>query len=216
MSLRDSVKSSDNQRAAAAAAGRSPNWPIKRLRFLISKTIPSHRAFHRVDELTFLPMESIGEQGALDLSATRSVDDVRSGYTQIADGDVVVAKITPCFENGKGALVRGLAGGVGLATTELHVLTPGPDLDGRFLYYITVDPRFRKLGEAYMFGAAGQQRVPEEFVAARPDHAATAQSRIRPHRTHRRRRRRTGRRGRAGGSARRHLPGGHARLIPYT
>ena len=109
-------------------------------------------------------MDAIGTHGSLDLSVSRRIDDVRSGYTQLANGDVVVAKITPCFENGKGALIRGMAGGVGFGTTELHVLKPGPDLDGRYLYYVTVDPRFRKLGEAWMFGAAGQQRVPEDFV----------------------------------------------------
>ena len=109
-------------------------------------------------------MEAIGEQGQLDLSATRLVEEVQSGYSRFFDGDVVIAKITPCFENGKGALIRGTLGGVGFGTTELHVLTPGPDLDGRFLYYITVDPRFRQLGAASMTGTAGQQRVPEDFV----------------------------------------------------
>ena len=109
-------------------------------------------------------MEAIGEQGQLDLSAARPVEEVQSGYSQFFDGDVVLAKITPCFENGKGALIRGTLGGVGFGTTELHVLTPGPDLEGRFLYYITIEPSFRQLGEASMTGAAGQQRVPEDFV----------------------------------------------------
>jgi type I restriction enzyme S subunit len=109
-------------------------------------------------------MEAIGEQGELDLSSVRDLDDVRTGYTQFFDGDVVVAKITPCFENGKGAVIRGTLGGVGFGTTELHVLTPGPELDGRFLYYVTVSSLFRKLGEAWMTGAAGQKRVPEDFV----------------------------------------------------
>ena len=109
-------------------------------------------------------MKAIGERGQLDLSANRLVEEVQSGYSRFFDGDVVIAKITPCFENGKGALIRGTLGGVGFGTTELHVLTPGPSLDGRFLYYITVDPRFRQLGAASMTGTAGQQRVPEDFV----------------------------------------------------
>ena len=103
------------------------------------------------------------------MSATRSVENTPSGYSQFFDGDVVIAKITPCFENGKGALMRGLSGGVGFGTTELHVLTPASDVDGKFLYYITIDPRFRQLGAASMTGAAGQQRVPEDFVR---DHRA--------------------------------------------
>lgn len=144
---------------------RSQDWPTKRLRFLV-KTITSDDRTPPswVDEIAFLAMDAIGTHGSLDLSVTRRIDDVRSGYTKLANGDVVVAKITPCFENGKGALIQGMAGGVGFGTTELHVLKPGPDLDGRYLYYVTVDPRFRKLGEEWMFGAAGQQRVPEDFV----------------------------------------------------
>ena len=109
-------------------------------------------------------MEAIGEQGELDLSTIRNLDEVKTGYTRFFDGDVIVAKITPCFENGKGALVRGLLNGVGFGTTELYVLSPGPELDGRFLYYVTKSSSFKKRGEAAMTGAAGQKRVPEEFV----------------------------------------------------
>src|SRR5262249_49051237 len=115
-------------------------------------------------DVTFLPMEAIGDHGELDLSNVRPVEEVQSGYSRFSDGDVVIAKITPCFENGKGALIRGTLSGIGYGTTELHVLSPGPNVDGRFLYYVTVDPRFRGLGQASMTGAAGQQRVPEDFV----------------------------------------------------
>ena len=118
----------------------------------------------QASQVTFLPMESIGEEGELDLSGIRDIEDVRSGYTQFFDGDVLIAKITPCFENGKGALVSGLLGGVGFGTTELHVLIPTSEVDGRFLYYTTASVPFRKLGEAQMTGAAGQKRVPEDFV----------------------------------------------------
>lgn len=141
-------------------------WPTKRLRHLTSrhshKDAPSH--FKEMSEATFLSMDSIGEQGQLDLSQTRPVEQVQSGYSRFFDGDVVVAKITPCFENGKGALIRGTLNGVGFGTTELHVLTPGAHLDGKYLYYITIDPRFRHLGAATMTGTAGQQRVPEDFI----------------------------------------------------
>jgi len=109
-------------------------------------------------------MRAIDERGHIELSETRSVDDVRTGFTLFVNGDVVVAKITPCFENGKGALIHGMVNGVGFGTTELYVLRPRPEVDGKFLYYLTVDPSFRKRGEACMTGAAGQQRVPEEFI----------------------------------------------------
>ena len=109
-------------------------------------------------------MESIGERGELDCSAIRDIDDVENGYTRFFNGDVLVAKITPCFENGKGAIVRGTLNGVGFGTTELHVLSPSSEIDARYLYYITASDHFRRLGEAAMFGAAGQKRVPEDFV----------------------------------------------------
>ena len=142
-------------------------WPVKRMRFLVRRDVSEERrrVLDGVNRATFLPMEAVGDRGDLDLSATRYVDEVRNGYTQFVDGDVLVAKITPCFENGKGALVKATLNGIGFGTTELHVLTPTSEIDGRYLYYTTVSDRFRKLGEAAMFGAAGQKRVPEEFVA---------------------------------------------------
>ena len=147
------------------SAALSEQWPTKRLRYLTFRSSSDRRTrLANISVASFLPMEAIGEQGQLDLSAARPVEEVQSGYSQFFDGDVVIAKITPCFENGKGALIRGTLGGVGFGTTELHVLTPGPDLEGRFLYYITIEPSFRQLGEASMTGAAGQQRVPEDFV----------------------------------------------------
>jgi len=144
----------------------SRRWPTKRLRYLTLPTSSEDRRMRLADlsEASFLPMQAIGDNGQVDLSATRPIAEVRSGYSQFFDGDVVVAKITPCFENGKGALIKGACGGAGFGTTELHVLTPGPELDGRFLYYVTMDPTFRQRGAATMTGAAGQQRVPEAFV----------------------------------------------------
>ena len=141
-------------------------WPEKRMRFLTQRgrSNEQQKVLSGASQVTFLPMDGIGEQGELDCSAIRDADDVRNGYTRFFDGDVLVAKITPCFENGKGALVDGTLNGVGFGTTELHVLNPGSEIDARFLYYITVSDRFRRLGEAAMIGAAGQKRVPEDFV----------------------------------------------------
>jgi len=140
--------------------------PRKRLRFLLEKAIPAagRKLMEASGEVTFLPMEAIGEQGELDTSRMIKFHEASAGYTLFFDGDVVVAKITPCFENGKGALISGTATGLGLGTTELYVLRPGVNIDGKYLYYITADPAFRILGETQMTGAAGQKRVPEDFV----------------------------------------------------
>ena len=141
-------------------------WPVKRLRFLTQQGLSNKRqkVLSDTTQVTFLPMENIGEQGAINCSLIRNIDDVRNGYTRFFDGDVLVAKITPCFENGKGALVQGTLSGVGFGTTELHVLAPTDEIDARFLYYVTASHSFRERGEAAMFGAAGQKRVPEDFI----------------------------------------------------
>lgn len=145
-------------------------WPVKRMRFLTQDQISNQRRRILADaeKVTFLPMGNIGDQGEIDFSITRDIDDVRRGYTRFFDGDVLVAKITPCFENGKGALVEGTLSGAGFGTTELHVLAPRDEIDGRFLYYVTVSSTFRGRGEAAMYGAAGQKRVPEEFIRNYP------------------------------------------------
>jgi len=142
------------------------HWERKRLRFaaavnprrLVADAMPSDA------EVSFLPMEAIGERGELDLAALRPVGAVSTGYTFFRDGDVLVAKITPCFENGKGALARDLVGGVGFGTTELHVLRSGRFVDARFLYLLTTSHFFRSAGAASMYGAGGQKRVADDFV----------------------------------------------------
>jgi type I restriction enzyme S subunit len=109
-------------------------------------------------------MEAVGEYGGLDRSAVKPLSDVGAGYTFFQDGDVVVAKITPCFENGKGALAIDLANGIAFGTTELHVLRAHHELDEKFLLYLSLSQPFRSLGQGEMYGAGGQKRVPESFV----------------------------------------------------
>lgn len=96
-------------------------------------------------------------------SNKRSIAEVSNGYTEFQDGDVVVAKITPCFENGKAALASGLFNGAAYGTTELHVLRAGKSLNNSFLFYVAISDTFRRLGESEMYGAGGQKRVPPEF-----------------------------------------------------
>ena len=109
-------------------------------------------------------MEAVGEYGGLSLESVKQLADVKTGYTYFCDGDVVIAKITPCFENGKGALASGLTNGIAFGTTELHVLRTNERADRRFMFYVTLSDAFRRLGEADMYGAGGQKRVSESFV----------------------------------------------------
>lgn len=108
-------------------------------------------------------MDVVNEYGGIRLNQTRVKTEVGGGYTEFQDGDVVIAKITPCFENGKGSIATGLVNSVAYGTTELHVLRAFQVLDYRFLFYLTITDGYRKLGESEMYGAGGQKRVPPEF-----------------------------------------------------
>ena len=115
------------------------------------------------DEVSFVPMDAVGEFGGLRLDVAKPLNEIAGSYTEFQDRDVVVAKITPCFENGKGALAEGLTNGAALGTTELHVLRARDSLNHRFLFYLTLSSPYRKTGEAEMYGAGGQKRVPGDF-----------------------------------------------------
>jgi len=117
------------------------------------------------DEMvTFLPMESISVRGEVDYSIRRKLSEVKSGYSSFAKNDVVIAKITPCFENYKGACLDSLQTSIGYGTTEFINLRATPRILPKFLYMITMTRLFRKKGEEVMTGSAGQKRVPLDFV----------------------------------------------------
>jgi len=142
------------------------HWKSIRLRF-VCKMNPSKQEVNSCPsefEVTFLPMEKVSEDGQIDNELTKKINEVVSGYTYFRDGDILLAKITPCFENGKGAIVRALINGIGFGSTEFHVLRAGNDVTTDFLYNVTKSHLFRKTGEAFMKGAAGQKRVPEDFI----------------------------------------------------
>jgi type I restriction enzyme, S subunit len=146
------------------------SWSKRRLRFAARMNPSKREATGRSaeTEVSFVPMEAVGTWGGVDTSAKRAIGEVSSGYTFFREGDVLVAKITPCFENGKGGIAERLESGIGFGTTELHVLRPSRELDNRFLFYITISHPFRVIGEGEMFGAGGQKRVPERFILDYP------------------------------------------------
>ena len=142
------------------------HWDEARLRFVTTINPSKNEIAHRAgsDEVTFLPMEAVGEDGSIDVSRTKPIAEVATGYTYFRNGDVLVAKITPCFENGKAALVHGLIGGCGFGSTEFHVLRVSRNLHSEFLKYFVRSRPFRALGTASMYGAGGQKRVPADFI----------------------------------------------------
>lgn len=143
------------------------HWEVRRLK-RIARLNPSKSEIPlamRNDPAVFLPMERVGLDGQIDASEVRSISALWNGFTYFRRGDVIVAKITPCFENGKGACLQNLPTSVGFGSTEFHVIRPSGAVTVPYLYRITTLSEFRRLGADEMTGAAGQQRVPAEFIA---------------------------------------------------
>ena len=120
--------------------------------------------------VSFVPMALISSTyGVAAQSEERTWSEIKKGFTHFADGDVVMAKITPCFENAKSAVMRNLVNGVGAGTTELHVFRRGTDLVLPEFVLLYVKTRgFITRGEPRMTGSAGQKRVPREYFATSP------------------------------------------------
>lgn len=116
------------------------------------------------DNVAFVPMALVSEEGRLAAQETRTIAEVAKGYTSFARGDVLMAKITPCMENGKAALVSDLATEIGYGSTEFHVLRARPGVDRRFLFYLVWNSRFRQEATKHMTGSAGQKRVPTSYL----------------------------------------------------
>ena len=116
-------------------------------------------------KVSFVPMQAVSEKGEIDPSEEKIYDEVKTGFTYFAENDVLFAKITPCMENGKGAVAKRLINGVGFGSTEFHVLRPVEGISNPYwLYEITAFEEFRKNAAENMTGSAGQRRVPASFL----------------------------------------------------
>ncbi|MCX7199264.1 MAG: restriction endonuclease subunit S [Proteobacteria bacterium] len=150
----------------------SEGWDVRPLGELCTIKPPKAEARSRLsdtDPVSFVPMEDLGiGVKALIPTRTRALGEVSGSYTYFADGDVLLAKITPCFENGKLGVARGLVNGIGFGSSEFIVLRPGLDLDAEFLYYYLARPSFLEEGARSMTGAVGHKRVAKEFIEAYP------------------------------------------------
>ncbi len=117
--------------------------------------------------VSFVPMPAVeAESGGMDVSATRKFGEVKKGYTPFREGDVLFAKITPCMENGKMAVVPALHNGLGFGSTEFHVLRAHLGISPQFVYYFVSSRAFRHVAEHNMSGAVGQRRVTTPYLSA--------------------------------------------------
>lgn len=130
----------------------------------IATVNPATRHNFKFAELvSFVPMEAISEYGEVS-PQERKIQDVTSGYTYFEENNVVIAKITPCFENGKAAVMQGLQNHFGFGTTEFIVLRASNKILPVYLYYLIFSRHFRENGTNEMRGTAGQKRLTESYV----------------------------------------------------
>jgi len=113
--------------------------------------------------VSFLPMAAVSEEGRIDFEQSRSLAEVRKGYTYFQRGDVLIAKITPCFENGKATITSSLKRPIGFGSTEFHVIRARDEILPEYVFHLLWSKPFRIEGEKNMTGSAGQKRVPADF-----------------------------------------------------
>jgi type I restriction enzyme S subunit len=121
--------------------------------------------FKNTDEVSFLPMEDLAIASKnVEANKKRKLGDVVGSYTYFGDNDVLLAKITPCFENGKLGIARKLKNGIGFGSSEYFVFRSQGSVIPEYLFYFFSREDFRKEGKASMTGAVGHKRVSKEFI----------------------------------------------------
>jgi type I restriction enzyme M protein len=115
--------------------------------------------------VSFVPMAVLSQHRiAFQPSDTKQLSEVSASYTYFEDNDVLLAKVTPCFENGKAGVARGLLNGIGFGSSEFYVLRSDGQVMPEWIYFCVMHPLFRDAAIAQMTGTGGLQRVPRDYV----------------------------------------------------
>ena len=116
--------------------------------------------------VSFIEMAAVSVNGYVETKVDRPYREVKSGYTYFKNGDVIIAKITPCMENGKCAIVDGLSNNLGFGSTEFHVLRCGDKLLNSYLFALLNTEYVRDIASHNMKGSSGHRRVPDTFYSS--------------------------------------------------
>ena len=115
--------------------------------------------------ISFVPMSDLNERRiAFRPTEEKLLSEVTASYTYFQDNDVLLAKVTPCFENGKAGIARGLLNGIGFGSSEFYILRSGAQVLPEWIYFCVMHPLFRDAAIAQMTGTGGLQRVPRDYV----------------------------------------------------
>jgi type I restriction enzyme M protein len=142
-------------------------WIYKEVGEVVKINPPKSEVSKLADEtkVTFLPMEDLNENDMyFELKKSKKISEVYKGYTYFKDGDVLLAKVTPCFENGKAGIARNLLSSVGFGSSEYIVLRPSEEVLSEWVYMNVITKKFRKEGIKNFTGTSGLRRVPKSFV----------------------------------------------------
>lgn len=120
--------------------------------------------------VSFLTMSDVSENGRVISQQIRKLREVKSGFTRFEERDVLFAKITPCMENGKGAMAIGLTNKIGFGSTEFHVIRENSFGNAEYIYQVLQSTEFRQQATSYFSGSAGQQRVSKDIFFQHPVH----------------------------------------------
>ena len=145
--------------------GKYPNKKISEVALINpSKTEIRHIAESTV--ISFVEMASVSEAGFIENTVNKPLKDLRKGsYTYFAENDIIIAKITPCMENGKCALAIGLSSGLAMGSSEFHVFRVNEAVLNQYLFALLNREAVRKAAEQNMTGSSGHRRVPANFYA---------------------------------------------------
>lgn len=140
------------------------HWEVKKLKYL-AKLSPSKSEItcNHEESCSFIPMEKL-KLNTLVLDEIKQIKNVYSAYTYFRDEDLLIAKVTPCFENKNFAIAKNLVNSIGFGSSEIYVLRTYNNLLNKFLFYRLQEQNFMKIAISKMSGTGGLKRVPSEFI----------------------------------------------------
>jgi type I restriction enzyme, S subunit len=139
------------------------HWQLTRVKHVAELT-PKKPPVDRSLDCSFIPMEKL-KTDSIVLDENKLIDSVYDGYTYFADGDILMAKVTPCFENKNIAIAKGLTNQIGFGSSEIYTIRAGKKVNNRFLFYRLQEDGFMDLAIGAMTGAGGLKRVPSDIVS---------------------------------------------------
>lgn len=140
------------------------DWAITKLKYLmIINPVKSELRKNR-QLCSFVPMNKL-HNGTIETDGEKAVNEVYDGYTYFRTGDIIMAKVTPCFENGNIAIASNLTNNIGFGSSELNVFRVNKFNDKKYIYFFLQENHFMRYGSSHMTGVVGLKRVPTDYIA---------------------------------------------------